>query len=166
MNYKLRNVFFSRCILILISVLLIAGCGGKFFSSDSDDKVELPTLLGYSVRVMEASKGLYDTILSTSAEMYQQEIIDEKQVAEVVVIANKYMAAHNTAQRAVAAWYNAHVNNEPGIDQTSVIMEVINLVSLAPEIIRDINEIAGTSFELPKALNIEFLINLISKQDN
>lgn len=165
--YKFNDFYVkTRLIMILLLVVIISGCSGKFFTSEDEDKVELPTLLGYSVRVMEASKGMYDTVLSTSASLYKEGVIDEEQVADIIIVANRYKASHNTAQRAVSVWYNAHVNNEPGIDPTSAIREVISLVSLAPEILNDINDIAGTSFDLPEALNIDFLINLISKQED
>lgn len=165
--YKFNDFYMkARVIVILVLVMIMAGCGSTFFTSKDEDKIELPTLLGYSVRVMEASQGMYDTILNSSADLYRQGVIDDEQVAEIIIIANKYKASHNTAQKAVSSWYNAYVNNEPGIDQASAITEVLNLVSLAPEIINDINEVAGTSFELPETLDIEFLVNLINKRED
>jgi hypothetical protein len=153
-------------IIFLIALLVtVCGCGGTFFTpGDNNENIEIPPMLGYSVKVMQASKDLYNTVLTGSVDLYNKGVIDDSDVTKIISITSKYMAAHNTAQKAVSAWYNAHVNsNEGGIDQRAVITEVLKLLYLAPEIINDVNTIAGTSFDLPDVLDVTFLAEALDK---
>jgi len=161
MYNRVNNFLSLRFLLIVLLTLVIYSCSNIFYTTDNDEEIELPRMLGYSVVVMEASKGFYDNVLLTSAELYEKGVIDDDDVDDIILIANRYRSSHNTAQVLVESWFNVYTGGRGEVNQTEVITEVLRLVSLAPEILNDINTIAGTDMNLPPALQIDFLLSFV-----
>lgn len=160
---KLKKLFNkAKFLLIVGTVISLCGCGITYYTPGPDnERIEIPNTLAYSVKVMESSKTLYNRVLTATNDLYEKDELTKEQVDDILEVANKYKAAHNTAQKGVSLWFNTYKNKELDVNKTKVIQDVLEVVAMAPEILEDVNTIAGTDLELPSGLNLSNLMNVI-----
>src|SRR6056297_1683120 len=136
---KFKNVFgkFS-VVLLFLSLMIFSGCGVNYKTPTPDnnsnateeDYVKLPQSLGYSVRALEVSKGLYDKVLISANDLRNEGVIEEEQVSKIVEIASRYKATHNTAQKAVSTWFVAYTMNNENFNKNEAMSDILKLVAM------------------------------------